>query len=114
MSISIEVSELAPSLNVLMRMHYHTYGKLRDKWTWLVREQAGTQKSAAQFHIRIDRYYAVHPLDMDALYARKIEIDALCNAGIIPDDNPNAMTGLSCSQTKVNSRKLEKTVITIL
>lgn len=110
----IHIPELAPSLNVLMRMHFRRYGQLRDKWTWMMKEQAGRGRmKATQFRVHIVRAYAVHPLDLDALYARKVELDALRNSGIIPDDNPNSLVALLCHQMKVATKKEEKTTIII-
>lgn len=111
--IDITIPMLAPSLNKLIRMHFREYGKIRDNWTWLVREQAGNARSGPQFTLDITRYYAVHPLDLDAMYARKLEIDALRDAGIIPDDDPNSLIGLKCQQFKVKTRKEECTRIII-
>lgn len=113
--IILHIQELAPSLNVLMRMHFRTYGKLRDKWAWMVKEQAGAKRiKSQQFRVHIVREYAVHPLDMDSLYgSAKIPLDALRNSGVIPDDNPNALIALLCQQFKVATKKEEKTTIII-
>ena len=111
----LHIHVLAPSLNVLMRLHYRSYGKLRDKWTWMVKEQAlGRKVKSPQFRVHIIREYAVHPLDMDSLYGScKAPLDALRYANVIPDDNPNALVALTCQQFKVKTKKEERTTIII-
>ncbi len=113
--MTITIDELAPGMNVLMRMHFRTYGKLRDKWqTWL-RSLAGTARFHKPCEVRIVRYYAGVPMDLDNLWSTgKVPLDALVRAGILPSDNPSAVTSLKVEQFKVPTKNRERTEIHIV
>lgn len=117
MSIVLTISELAPSLNGsggLIRMHWSAYGRIKDRWTVLVREAAGLQRMKGPCTMLMERYYAQTPLDFDNLYASvKIPGDALRAAKIIQEDNPEIVTSLVCHQFKVATKKEQRTVITL-
>lgn len=107
--IEIEVPEVAPSLNRLMRMHWATRRALRKKWEWVVWYEAYRVQGAAA--IRYDGRVSVrivrrshHVLDEDNLHgAAKLILDALKSAKVIQDDSPAHIT-LTCEQEKGPAR----------
>lgn len=113
----IEIPELAPGLNGskgLIRMHHHAYKKVRDRWTLLVREQAGPPRKLNRCEVEIERRYARMPLDLDNAYAAsKIPLDALKRAGVIRDDDPETVTALRVKQTKVDTVDEEMTILKV-
>lgn len=115
MSLVLTIPELAPAMNVLMRMHFRTYAEKRDRWKILILEAAGVRRiKGVPVAIELVRYYPGRPLDPDNLYAScKIPFDAMRNAGIITDDNPDIVTSLVCRQFKAASAKEQRTVITL-
>ena len=112
--MTITIPELAPSLNGsrgLMRMHWASYKKIRDRWTYLVKAEANGHRFK-QAEVRIRRYYSRQPLDLDNLYAAsKIPLDALRHARVLPDDDPQCVTALRVTQEKVETVSDERTVI---
>ncbi len=113
-TVEIIIPHLAPGLNVLMRMHYHSYKKERDKWHYMVRSAAGRLRLARPVSIHIHRRYAGKPMDRDNLYsAAKIPLDALRYSKIIPDDDRSAVVSLKCTEEKVGKRSEQCTIIKI-
>jgi Holliday junction resolvase RusA-like endonuclease len=118
--IEFSVPMLAPSLNGskgLMRMHWATYKKVREKWTLLLRAQANLHRSVnkiEQCEVVIFRHFASQPLDLDNLYAAsKIPLDALRHSGVLAEDDPSVVRSLECIQFKVSKRADQKTIIHI-
>ena len=110
----ITIHDLAPGMNTLLRMHFRTYGKIRDKWQVELRAAVGTLRYTGPCSISIQRHYCGVPMDLDNLYSTcKIPLDAMVRAKILPEDNPEALVGLTCKQSKVATRKEERTEITI-
>ena len=113
--MTFTIEEHAPGMNVLMRMHFRTYGKLRDKWQVLLREAVGTYRFRGKVDVRIIRFYAGVPMDLDNLWSTcKIPLDAMVRSGILPSDNPECVSALRCEQFKVPTKNRERTEITIL
>lgn len=72
------------------------------------RQDEGTQR----FSLRIIRC-SIRLLDLDNLYGGcKPLIDQLCEAGLIPDDDPNSIE-LKVEQIKVKTKKEEGTAVRI-
>ena len=112
--MTITIDELAPGMNVLMRMHFRTYGKIRDKWQLMVRAAFGITRFTLPCDVHITRFYATTPLDPDNLYASaKIPLDALVRAGILANDNNDCIASLKVEQFKVPTKKREATEIHI-
>jgi hypothetical protein len=115
--IIIEVPLLAPSLNGpngLIRMHFGEYKKHKDKWTWWIKKSALGKKAPEPCTIHMERYYSKQPLDWDNFFSCfKVPGDSLRAAGIISDDNPKCVVGITGEQIKVGKIKDEKTVIII-
>lgn len=123
--LHITIDELAPGLNGskgLMRMHWNTYRGLRDRWTFLIRNQVNDYvgrwwedplfRKTSQVYIL--RHYARQPMDIDNLYSTaKIPLDALCHAGVLADDDPECVGALTVNQCKVDTVDAECTHITI-
>ncbi len=110
----ITINEHAPGMNTLMRMHFRTYGKLRDKWQTMLRAAAGTYRFIGPCDVRIVRYYAGQPMDLDNLWSTcKIPLDAMVRAKVLPGDDPNCVASLSCEQFKVPTKNRERTEISI-
>lgn len=113
--MTITIPELAPGMNALMRMHFRTYGALRNKWQTLLRSAAGTTRFDCPCEVRIVRYYAANPMDLDNLWSTsKIPLDALVRAKILRNDDPKAVTSLAVEQYKVPTKNRERTEIHIL
>jgi len=113
--VVIEIEELAPGLNELMRMHYHAYKIVRDRWTVMTRLYAGPPRRIESCEVEIERRYARLPLDVDNAFASaKIPLDAMRHAGVIAEDDPNTVTALRMKQTKVDTVAEEKTIIKVV
>lgn len=114
--IDITIPMLAPGLNGdkgLIRMHFAAYKKVKDSWTWAIKA-ATKDKAPSLCRIDVERYYAVHPMDLDNLYATlKIPLDALRAAGVIINDDPNCVLDVSIKQYKVKTKKEEHTRIKV-
>lgn len=116
-ALVFEVPLLAPSLNGpkgLIRMHWATYRRVRERWTLEIRSQLGPRRPRlAQSRVEVVRRYATHALDPDNLAASlKVPLDALRHAGVIADDDPDSVL-ISFRQEKVATRKEEGTTITV-
>ena len=101
-SLTIDIDEIAPGLNSrngLMRMHYHAYTALRNKWQVLVRSQVGVPALVAdRVHVTITRRTR-RKMDVDNLYASaKIPLDAIRKVGLIRDDDPDTVVSLTMRQ----------------
>ena len=107
------IPELPPGLNGdkgLIRMHFHAYRKVKDKWQWMLREAVGTQKAPHPCKITMERYYATQPLDPDNAFAScKIPFDAMRAIGFLVDDNTACVASLSVPQFKVKTKKEQGT-----
>ncbi len=119
MTTKLIVDELAPSLNGskgLMRMHFHAYRKVKEKWILMIRAAAGNDfgEPFEEAEIEIVRHYARQPLDIDNLYAAcKVPLDAMRHAGILIEDDPSVVTNIFCHQVKVAKVTEQKTEIKI-
>ena len=112
--MTLTIDELAPGMNVLMRMHFRTYGKVRDKWQLMLRAAAGTQRFTVPCDVWIVRHYASQPLDPDNRYASaKVILDGLVRSGILPNDNDKCIASLKVEQFKVPTKNRERTEIHI-
>jgi hypothetical protein len=112
--MTLTINELAPGMNVLMRMHFRTYATIRDKWQLMLRAAAGTTRFTEPCDVWIVRHYASQPLDPDNRYASaKVILDGLVRSGILPNDNDKCISSLVVEQVKVSTRKEERTEITI-
>ena len=99
----LEISEVVPSLNVLLRMHWTKRRKLNKTWQWLiwleVFGRGGAQRCAVhgKVTVRILRR-SRQTLDQDNLAgSAKIVLDALKVARVIDDDDPSHVS-LICQQ----------------
>lgn len=98
-----EISEVVPSLNRLLRMHWTARRRLQDKWRWLVWTEiyarGGPERCGFtdKVQIRILRR-SRKILDDDNLHgSAKIVLDAIKNSKVISDDNPLHVS-LICQQ----------------
>lgn len=113
--MTITIFENAPGFNVLKRMHFQEYRKLRDKWQTMVRSAAGTERFTGKCAVTIIRYYCSNAMDIDNLYsACKIPLDALVRSKVLANDDPKNVVSLRCDQMKVPTRNRERTEITII
>jgi Holliday junction resolvase RusA-like endonuclease len=114
MTETIIIPELPPMLNGsngLKRMHWATYTKIRDKWTWLVRQQTKT-RYLTPVHITFVRHSSQQP-DWDNLYASfKVIGDAMKAAGVLKDDTMQEIVTLTAKWEK-SKQKEQKTEIII-
>lgn len=111
--IDITIAELPPGLNGdkgLIRMHHFVYRKAKDKWQWLLKQAAGTQKAPHPCHITMERYYASQPMDCDNAFASiKLPMDAMRAVGMLVNDDPSCVVGLNVTQHKVKTKKEQRT-----
>ena len=115
-ALTISIPRLAPSLNGgkgLMRMHHAAYRRVREAWVYeVLAALSDTRRAPVPCAVTITRRYAVHPLDLDNLYAAaKVPLDALRHAGVIPDDDPACVASLACVQEKVAKKAEQETII---
>ena len=107
------IPELPPGLNGdkgLIRMHFHAYRKVKERWMWLLRQAAGTKKAPHPCHIKMERYYASQPMDFDNAYSSvKVPGDAMRAIGLLVDDDPSCVAGLTVTQHKVKTKKEQGT-----
>lgn len=103
MVIEIQVPEVAPSLNRLMRMHWSARRRVLKKWEWIVYAEVYriggpvALKYHGKVRVQIMRR-SNHRLDPDNLHgAAKLVLDALKTAKVIEDDSP-AHIELICEQ----------------
>src|SRR5690554_3772809 len=112
---TIVINELPPMLNGdngLKRMHWATYRKVRDAWTWLIRSKK-PQKHSGRVEIAFIRYSTARP-DWDNLYASfKVVGDALQAAGVIRGDSMDDIVSLDASWKRASKRKYQRTKIII-
>lgn len=102
--IDLNIPDVPPSLNMLMRMHWSKRKKLIDlwhRWIWVACSQAGVRTRDplpfAKVTVECRRKRA---LDPDNLYASaKPVLDGLRAHGLILDDSPSHIT-LTVTQSK--------------
>jgi len=121
--IVIEIPEATPTLNLIKKMHWQPYARLRKHWCILVLEALHGERPKnpiQKCEIYIERHGS-RSLDWDNLYGGfKPLLDCLVVAtsanpsglGIIQDDNTNIVTSLIAKPVKCK-RKEEKTIIEI-
>lgn len=112
--MTVTIPELAPGMNVLMRMHFHTYADLRNKWQTMLRVGFGTKRFKGASEVLIVRYHCGTPMDLDNLWSTpKIPLDAMVRASILPGDDPGCVAALKVEQRRVPTRKEVRTEITV-
>ena len=90
MTVKITIPEIPPSLNQILRMHYHKRDAANKRWAGLVgmfdnRKKRDKPISRAQVCIT---YYFPDARRRDSdNYAGKFLLDGLVNAGVIEDDS---------------------------
>ena len=86
--MKLDIPDVPPSLNVLMRLHWRNQQKLRDKWKLLVRSQLNGNylKAIVKVRATVTMYHA-RLYDADNAYgACKVLVDALKDWRLIYDD----------------------------
>ena len=103
----MQFDQLPPSQNQLLRMHWRRRAVALDAWIFWVKAQAQEQNlsEAPAWRITVGCLFKVARLmDEDNAQARfKLIGDALVRAGMVVDDNPNAL------QLAVFQRKVART-----
>ncbi len=103
--IVMQFDQLPPSQNQLLRMHWRRRTVALDAWIFWMKAQAQEQNLSSEapaWHIAVGCLFKVARLmDEDNAQARfKLIGDALVRAGLVVDDNPNALQ-LAVFQRKV-------------
>lgn len=110
MKQTIEVDELAPSLNEWQRTHWAERAKIKKKWNWLIKAEK-PKKHAGAVIVTYTRV-STQPMDMDNLGASfKCIGDALVKCGVIEDDNPDVIQELRLRWEKSPTLDKQKSVI---
>lgn len=111
----IEIDDTAPGLNGnkgLMRMHYRTYMKLKEKWVLLIRSVTSA-KVKGRVSIVYTRSSVIAP-DADNLSASFKPIgDALVANGVIEDDSYKIVESFTAKWIKAKNNADKKTIIEI-
>ena len=113
----VEWTDVPPSLNQVLRMHWAVKRKLGQNWHWVLSGirtiDARNLRDAAKRQSRVKMLITLHnarQYDRDnAFGACKVIVDAAKQAGLIYDDRP-AYLDLEVKQEK-STRKAKKTVI---
>ena len=105
-TLLLEISEVVPSNNRLLRMHWAQRRKLAQKWQWLVWLEVFRlgfpSLPPGKLAVRITRR-SHHRMDADNLAgSAKIVLDALRYTHLIADDSPAHIT-LTCEQESGHS-----------
>lgn len=105
--IELDIDEVVPSVNRLMRMHWAQRRKLQKKWHWLIwlefYRRGAPKVPKGRLAVHITRY-SFHVLDDDNLHgAAKVVLDALKTVKILTDDSP-AYIALTCDQIRGGAR----------
>ena len=100
--MKIEIAEVTPSNNEIMRKfsHKHAKGKERNRWHYLVREQVGPPKAEPiqKCQMTVTRFGS-QLMDWDNMGGGlKFLLDALVSNAVIADDNPKVVTDLKLVQ----------------
>lgn len=96
----------------LIRMHWTKKKKLKEAYTWLVR-QATKNVHPGKVSIEMIRYSAGVTMDFDNLVSTgKVPLDAIVCAGVIQDDKDGVIVKRSYRQEKCKVLE-QRTVITI-
>jgi hypothetical protein len=98
--IEIEIPEVAPSLNKLIRLHWAARRKLQQRWSWLILSKRPSIVTAPKKAKVVINRQSPKFLDTDNLYgASKMIVDALKHAALISGDDPSRLT-LVCTQSR--------------
>ena len=96
----------------LIRMHWTKKKKLKDMYTWLVR-QATKNVHLGKVSIELIRYSSGTPMDYDNLVSTgKLIFDSIVSAGVILDDKDSIIVERKYRQEKCKILE-QRTVITI-
>lgn len=97
--LRVSIAAAPPSLNELLKMHWGDVHDLKKQWALLIQ---GKTRDAVKTPTRLEYHrQGKELLDVDNLYASaKVPIDACCHAGVIPDDDPEALDSLQASQSR--------------
>lgn len=96
----------------LIRMHWTKKKKLKELYTWLVR-QATKNVHPGKVSIELVRYSSGAPMDYDNLVSTgKLIFDSIVSAGVIPDDKDSVIVERKYRQEKCKILE-QRTVITI-
>lgn len=115
--ITLEIPELTPSLNEMLREHrnIHVRKAEQEKWDWLVKEamQGRWQNAIDCCEITIHRM-SNRFLDWDNMGAScKYLLDSLCRCGVIVDDSPKVVKRLHLEQPQVHKSQI-RTLVEII
>lgn len=109
--MKLDIPDVPPSLNVVMRMHWRDQQKLRDKWKLWVRSQLNGNYLKAIVRIRVKvTMHHVRLYDADNAYgACKVLVDALKDWRLIYDDTKQYLD-LRVKQEKCPHKQRHTTV----
>jgi len=112
---TILIKMATPSNSSWERMHWRKQHEIKGQWKWLMLQARNGSKIPVAQGKRIVRVcrHGINVLDQDNLWGgTKPLLDALTNAGLILDDNPDACE-LHVEQVKIGRKGTPFTSITL-
>lgn len=102
-----------PTQNQMNKLHWAKRHKLRESLTWEIRAKTRNRHTGP---VRLEVYrFSVGIADYDNIVAGfKPVLDALVNASIIPDDNPDVIIQRHYEGIRVARRDMQHTLIRII
>lgn len=98
----------AALINANDRLHHHAKAKLTKAWRDQARRQSGMQYAPRDFHEQAHitvtiRFPTNHRRDVGNYYpTAKAIVDGLVDAGVLPDDNDDHITGPDLRRERPN------------
>jgi Holliday junction resolvase RusA-like endonuclease len=115
-SLSFELNELPPSLNIFMRMHYRerasVFKRIENNCKKLILGKAPATPLTS-YQITFVRH-TIRPLDIDNLVASfKPVLDSLVRSGVIEDDKWEMSEFIKYRQVKVKTKKDQRVSVEV-
>lgn len=116
--ITLEIPELTPSLNELLKEYrnHRSWKAEQEKWNWLIRQamKRGDMGAMVEACEIIIHRFSPRGLDYDNMGGGcKQLLDGLRHNELIVDDNPKVVTSLTLRQPKVH-KKESRTLVEII
>ena len=101
--------KVPPTMNRMLNQHWAEYQHEKKGWVDRVLAEMGPWSGApikGRVHVHYDRGFCGIGADYDnAAASVKFLLDAIVKLGVVEDDNPEYISGLTISQTRYAKRK---------